>query len=468
MSYPTASFPDLNFHLGDRRLNRRAASCLRQLLSRDMTKGFPRIFEDQHQLKAFYRLMNNPKTTPQKLIRGSWDGLANYFQRQYQASGSPVVIKAYQDSTAGKFSERKKLDLGYLQTNSKRDNGVFIHTTIACDQQGHPRGIFDQQFIQRQRGEFGKKKDRKTRPFEDKESFKWVAWLEGLKQWREQLDYPVKIMTIADREGDVAEVINALVKDDFDFIIRSSHNRNTASGTDKLHDLLKQSQPLESFVDTRRLHTRQSGKYYEAECRISYGTFQLRGIDQPLQAVHLKECQANADQQQAEWFVLTSCELSSPEQARQVVDDYQQRWPITEDFHMSLKTGAKMEKRQFDTAPALFNAIAMLSLAALRIMAMRYVGQSNGEQPLEESGLVSDPIVYDLLPQLSSKYLKGRDFDFCQPGTVQWFHILIARMGGHQGYAQKGRPGWRILWEGYLELERLVAGARLYKQSTYG
>lgn len=468
MSYPTASFPEFNFHLGDQRLNKRAVACLERLMSRDLTKGFPRIFEDQYQLKAFYRLMNNPKTRPQKLIRGSWDGLGAYFKQQHELDGLPVVVKAYQDSTAGKFPDRKKLDLGYLQTNSARDNGVYIHTTIACDEKGHPRGIFDQQFIQRQRSEFGKKKDRKTRPFEDKESFKWVAWLDGLKQWRDGLDFPVKIMTVADREGDVAQVINSLVKADFDFIIRSSHNRSLSPTPGKLHDLLKEGEQLKSFVDKRRMHSRQSGKYYEADCQISYGTFKLNGIEHPVQGIYLKECQANTAQEQAEWFLLTSCLLSNPEEVRQVVDDYQQRWPITEDFHMSLKTGAKMEKRQFDSAEALFNAIAMLSLVALRIMAMRYVGQANGDQELKVSGLVSDPITYNLLPQLSEKYIKARDLDFCKHGTVQWFHILIARMGGHQGYAQKGRPGWRVLWWGYLELERLIAGAKMYKQTTYG
>ncbi len=32
----------------------------------------------------------------------------------------------------------------------------------------------------------------------------------------------------------------------------------------------------------------------------------------------------------------------------------------------------------------------------------------------------------------------------------------MARMGGHQGYAQKGRPGWQTLWLGDQDLVMIL------------
>lgn len=466
-SLPQTGFAEVQFDLGDQRLNKRAAHCLATFLRKDTSLGFPRIFADSSQLKAFYRMVNNKRVSSSDLIAGAYTGLAQYFAGQYEGaqSGRPVKILGYEDTTAAKYHSRKKLDLGYLQNDEEWDNGVLIHTLLACNADRLPVGLFSQQFIQRSREEYGKKQIRKQRSFADKESYKWVAALEPLQAWRDQLSYPTQIVAVMDCEGDVAEVINWCTAHEFDYIICSRHDR-LVPDQPKLYELVRQSDQV-VHRQKRCLYSRPAGRYYEAECEIrATPRVQPKGFDYPTGVVYLREQQAGPGRQApTEWYLLTSLAIEEEAQLQTVLDDYAQRWTITEDFHMALKTGCQIEKRQFDTPAALFNAIALLSLAAIRILALRYLSERLPRTPLAKTVLGQDPDALDLAEKLAKRYLKPRDYDFCDPGTAKCFLLTLARMGGHQGFAQKGRPGWRLLWQGYTEFETLLKGIQLFKQS---
>jgi hypothetical protein len=465
-SFLQTGLAEVNFDLGDRRLNKRAANCLSVLLCKDTSLGFPRIFGDSGQLKAFYRMINNKRVTSSALIAGGHAGLSRYFadEQASNAGDEPVKILAYEDTTAAKYHSRRKLDLGYLQNDVEWDNGMLIHSLIACTAQRFPVGLFSQHFIRRAREEYGKKAQRKQRPFADKESYKWVAVLEPLRAWRATLAYPARIVAVMDSEGDVGEVINWCVAHGFDYLIRSRHDR-LVPGHPKLYSLVRQADPVAR--QKRRLYSRPAGRYYEADCEIRATRAQPQGFDQPTNVVHLRECQAGPDREQpTEWVLLTSLPVDEPAQAQIVLDDYAQRWTITEDFHMALKTGCQIEKRQFDSPEGLCNAIALLSLAAIHLLALRYLSDRYPQIPLSQTIIGQDSDVLTLTNRLAEQYLKPRDYDFCTPQTVKWFVLTLARMGGHQGYAQKGRPGWRLLWQGYTEFQTLLKGIRLFYRDT--
>ncbi|MEM6397571.1 MAG: IS4 family transposase, partial [Bacteroidota bacterium] len=449
----------------DRRLNRRCSDLAKHLQSSDLGLGFPGIFEQKHILKAFYRAMNNEKVSPSKLINGNREALAELFSDKAQqnlSSNEPCRIYGYEDTTMGKYPGRKKLELGYLQTNSDRDNGVLIHTMIACDENRHPQGILSQQFIHRDRSEFGKKDQRASRAFEDKESFKWVEPLEELSQWRKGLDFEHRFIVVMDREGDVASVINGCIDWDTDFIIRSRHNRLLSNSQRiKLREFVAQSPDFKEASLSRKLHDRKSGAYYEAECHIRYGQVDLLDIKAPLYVLHLEEMpqtrsKSNISSEAASWWILTSLPLNSPEQAIQALDDYEKRWTITEDFHKALKTGARIEDRQFDSAKALCNVISLLSLVVVRILALRHISDQRPEAPINQIEWGNDKILLNLIPKLDDKYLTPRDREYSKPMTVMRLSQIVARMGGHQGYAQKGRPGWQTLYLGAQKLNSIL------------
>ena len=106
------------------------------------------------------------------------------------------------------------------------------------------------------------------------------------------------------------------------------------------------------------------------------------------------------------------------------------------------------------------NSIALLSLVAIRLLRMRYLAQLDGEQPLDEAFQAEEVRLAQLL---APQYLKPSDLKHCRPGTILWGMLIIARMGGHQGFTNKGLPGWQTLYHGWNYFQTLLKGINLSK-----
>jgi len=52
--------------------------------------------------------------------------------------------------------------------------GLWLHNTMAFSVEGTPLGLLDVQYWARDAREFGKHHQRKQRPIEQKESYKWL------------------------------------------------------------------------------------------------------------------------------------------------------------------------------------------------------------------------------------------------------------------------------------------------------
>ena len=93
-----------------------------------------------------------------------------------------------------------------------------------------------------------------------------------------------------------------------------------------------------------------------------------------LTVVHVQETTQPKDDEQVEWFLLTTCGVSSPEQAQQILRWYCLRWRI-EDWHRVLKSGCNIEKLQHKTAERLKRTVAINLVIAWRIMLLTLLGR---------------------------------------------------------------------------------------------
>ena len=442
------------FDFGDQRLNHRAFKCLSVLMTSQAWEGFPGIFADQYALKAFYRLMNNRRVNPAKISEGYALGLQAILKEQSpSASEAPKVYYQYQDTTYGSYRHRNKLDLGYLENPT--DNGVVIHTAILTDSLFTPIGLPWQKQILRKREDYQKAQHRKARPLEEKESYKWIEAMHWSTEVQKELN--VKIIHVADREGDIKELFNYCFENELDFIVRSRHDRIVDQESKQKFWSHLRSQQAKAVISRQLLNDK--GQSYTAQCAIFWQPVQPKGIDRPLQVLYLRQLDNLQNDQAAEWAIYSSLPIEKKEQAIEILDIYTHRWRTCEDFHKCLKTGCSMEQRQFDSAHALTNCIAMLSLTALHLLRMRHLA-SLKDQPIEQ---ILDEQESQLAQVLTEKYLKPIDLTLCQPKTVLWFVILLGRMGGHQGIPQKGLPGWKTLWLGWYDFKKLMDGIILSK-----
>lgn len=461
------------FQLGDTRLNRRAVAIVNRFLHSNLQLGFPGIFTEERELKAFYRFINNGRLHSSDMVRSNLHSISNYFENLEKPSScedeSVTDVYCIQDTSFIDYTDRFHVQLGYTQNKSSRENSALLHSMIACNDAGHPIGLLHQDFFVR--SSTGEELHYSQREFEQRESYKWVKGLSEVKLLKQTISSAIRPIVIGDRESDSVDIMCAHFDQGIDFIIRSKSNRNILRSTfgqsendistTKLHDWIRRGEGVSKTRQLRQLHSRHCSKYYKVECDIHYGQAKVANLKQPIGIIHLREdistrTEACPGTDAAEWFLLTSLSLDTPEEAIKWLDAYVQRWPVTEDFHKVLKTGAKIERRQLQSKEALEKATTLISLASVRILSMRYLAEDDPDLPLEESPWGTNEQLMKILSQLDQEVLSNRDRDFSKPATIKRLVQIIARMGGHQGYARKGRPGWHVLWIGNQKLDAIL------------
>ena len=131
----------------DKRLNRRCRASMVLIDQRDSSQSFPNIFKDRYRLKGFYRLMNNSKVSPEAFLEGSRRGLMAWLSAD--ELNKPGRFYHFHDSTFGKYHERKKLRLGYIERPT--DNGFLLHSGLLTNARFEPLGLISQHYITRGR-----------------------------------------------------------------------------------------------------------------------------------------------------------------------------------------------------------------------------------------------------------------------------------------------------------------------------
>ncbi len=412
--------------------------------------SFPSIFKDQHQLKGFYRLIGNPAVDHSIFIKGYQSGLINYSREQDQLRPWLLV----QDTMLTDFHSRKVLDLGYTQT--ERSNGFLLHHGLLLNEAATPLGLFHQQVIHRERDRY-----KQGRAPQDKESGKWIAGLLSGAEFSRQTGRP--LIHIMDREADVAQTINVAngLGQQY-FVIRAAQNRVLLAPDGKaLPEKLFEYMPLQyAGVCIRRKLSDAQGKTYQASCRISQTQLIIKGVEHPVRCLWVKEIpqsQSVNAKELAEWFLLTN--LPAEEYSSEAIAGiYAHRWVI-KDFHKCYKTGCKIESRQFGSRKTLTTCIGLMAITAVVLLRSRYLARQAPDSPFEI--VVRDASEQKLAKKLADQYLKPVDNQLAPPYTTLWWLLLLGRMGGHQGYQQKGLPGWQTLWKGYSFFQSLLTGLQL-------
>lgn len=438
----------------------RYSTLLETLLSSDLHSSFPVIFKSQYDLKAFYRLINNKAIDMQTFINGYQKGLQLY-SKSIEDKEPWLLIH---DSMLTDYNSRT-VDFGYTQTIAS--NGFLLHHGLLLDASFVPLGLLHQEVYHRERSDFGKRNQCDTKEIQDKESNKWLNGIKTGQAFTQETQRP--LIHIMDREADIEEVIKQCQSTLQNFIIRARHDRSTLSRTEMEKVKNKESYRLfqlmrnaaNKLIITRTLKD-DKGKSYEAKCHLHYASFMFRGLQQKVNCVWLQEIKEN-NQTGVEWFLLSNLNIINTEEAAQILSLYSKRWTI-EDFHKCYKTGCSIEKRQFDSRKTLTTAIAFLALPAVILLRSRYLAKVNPEATIDE--IIADEETKSIVNVLAKKYFQPIDSTICKENTVLWWILLLGRMGGHQGYKQKGMPGWQTIWKGYSYFQQVLETSKLLKNTS--
>jgi hypothetical protein len=335
--------------------------------------------------------------------------------------------------------------------------GLLLHAALAIDAGNDALlGLVDAQVWNRDKGKVTARRSRATA---DKESRRWIS---ATAKAGEALSDAHSITVISDREGDIYEHF-ARRPANVELIVRASWDRQIKLTSGKSARLFAFGDSLPKVARfSATIPAAPGRKERTAQLVLRFSAVTLcrphpsPAPDLPdtigLTMVDVREVSSTHDGKPIHWRLLTTRVLTTPDQARRIVDLYRKRWTI-EEFFRTLKTaGFDIEEAGIGQPEVMIKFVAAAAVAAVTIMQLVRARDGMTEEKLAEAFEPSDrPVLEALSPQLEGATAKQKNPH--PRGTLAFAAWVIARLGGWTAYY--GKPGPKVMRIG-LEAFRLI------------
>jgi hypothetical protein len=337
--------------------------------------------------------------------------------------------------------------LGPLSNQYTR--GLRLHSVLAASTAGVPLGLVDQFTWSRDQDTQGKAKDRRQKDTQDKES---QRWLDAVQAAEKILPPEAEIVHIADREGDIYDLLAVDRQARSQLLIRMTHNRRVEHATRYLWAAMRQA-PLAGEITVAV--TQQANREARlARLTVRFLALTVRpphkgaGAGIRLQFILAEEHDPPPGADPIVWLLATTLPVHSLAEALVCIDYYRLRWLI-ERYHYVLKSGCGIEELYLQSPDRLRRALAIYALVAWRVLWLTYEARQSPDQPCTVilrthewqalyCTLHKTPLPPDTPPTLSQ--------------AVLW----IARLGGFLARKGDGFPGPKTIWQGLRRLDDIA------------
>lgn len=441
--------------LGDGKRQRRLTGLLAAFGARPQA-SIPDACGNWADTKAAYRFLGNPHVTVQALTEGFGVAAAQ------AGAGRPLML-AVSDTTTINLSGLNVEGLGPVN-DSAAAKGVHLHTVLAVDPQGFCLGVLDQQFWVRPPR--GTATPAATRPFEEKESAKWVHAIDAARARLHETLGPAapEILHVMDREGDVWETLQTI--DDWGerAVIRATQDRRTSDPERTAYAAVRAQSPLAVTALELPAAPGRAARTATVEVRVLNAELQPDPRKHPAgwpmawTLLEILEPEPPSGTAALHWRLWTREPAGTLAEALLVLCWYMLRWRI-EDFHFTLKSGCQVERLKLETLPGLLKALALRSATAARVLALRDRARQQPEAPAAVLLTLAEMQVL-----WAAQHRRPMPAGTPLP-TLREAALWVGRLGGHLNRKGDGMPGVRTLWRGLAALSRLVEGHRLARMT---
>ena len=462
-----------NIDLGDKRLNSRLIKIAGQLVA-SPESPINKACENWGGTKAAYRFFQNDSVNYKSIV-------AHHAQRTKSRAENEEVVLAIQDTTYFNYTHHPKTSgLGLLSryNGSHKEvltKGLYMHSTLAVTAEGLPLGILDQKISTRE--VLPKEMTRKMKkaynsnlPIEEKESFRW---LESMRSAHNIFsDEDKKVVTIADREADIYDLM--LLADELGthYLIRASRNRKvnkTSICSENSGEMVWDCMEKKTVQGQLEIEVPKSEEdpARTAVCSIRFGKIKMlptrffngdksknRKLELDVDVVYVKEEKPPKGVKKIEWMLYTSIPVHCFDDALEKVRWYCLRWRI-EVYFKVIKSGFNVEKCRLETAERLIRYLSVISVVAWRVFWLTMVARYSPNE--KSSSFLSD----EEWKVLFVKFSRAKKIPQ-KPPSIKEAVFWIARLGGFLARKGDGFPGITHVWRGLKKLTDMVIGLRLY------
>jgi hypothetical protein len=340
-----------------------------------------------------------------------------------------------------------------------------LHTTLAVTPDRVPLGVVDQQIWTRDPSQFGKRHNRKTRPTSEKESQKWLNSLVVAAEMQAQLP-GVRLVSIADREGDVYDFMRQATPDGPAVLVRAAWDRAVDHPQGHLWALLE-SQPVAGRLTITV--PRQPGQAIrQAQLSVRFAPIRLKPPRTRLKGERLpqltvwgvlaREVDPPAGEAPIEWLLLSSLPVANVDEAVERVQWYSCRW-LVEIYHKVLKSGCRIEARQLETVFNLKRYLALDGVVAWQVLYLTMLGRKLPDVPCTA---VLEAHEWQALYCFTHHVATPPTTPPSLQEAVRW----IAKLGGFLGRTGDGAPGVTTVWRGLQRLHDISHSWQLFHSNS--
>lgn len=459
--------------LGDKRLSQRLVQSATVQAESPMLSFPGAAGGDQALVKGHYRFLDQPDESAVTME----NILLPHREQTLRRMKAEKTVLCIHDGTDLDYNGAAECEgLGVIGTNQTgaKSRGLRLHSTLTVTEEGLPLGVLGARcWAPGTRPEQDERSSTAV-PLEEKETYCWVLALRDCEAVAAEMPH-TKLVQVMDRAADFFELFDQWRQGPrrTHLLVRAQHNRRI-NGEAKLFDGVRVTEPrlqLQLHIgrqSARPKRSKQKARPKRAE-RVAEMSLRYQRVELPppaylrdrepipLWIVHLVEEQPPAGVTPIEWFLLTTLEITSPEQAERLLERYCLRWRI-EDWHRVLKTGCGIEELRNETAERIQRAVAIYMVIAWRIMLMTLLGREVPDLPPE---VLFTDIELEVLAAFA-----GTRRDLKPPQRLGDAVHLVARLGGHLGRKRDPPPGHEVIWIGYSNLRVMCMGYLLGRQSV--
>lgn len=391
--------------------------------------------------KAAYRLLDNEAVGAEAMLEG-------HYQSSIERARTEEIVLAVQDTSVLNYSHHPATQgLGYLQ--DLQMHGMLVHSTLLITPQRVPLGLIDQQVWVRDPAEYRQPKSTE-RPSEAKESRKWSISLLATARAQRQLG-STRLVNLGDSEADLYPLFYQAQEQSQALLVRAAYDRRVDHPQRHLWAYLGR-QPLAGEV-TVEVKSKKDSSLRAARLAVRFAPLPLRPPEYAqkkhwprlaLWGVLASEIDPPAGEEVVEWLLLTNLPITTFEKATTCLHWYSCRWVI-ETYHKVLKSGCRVEQRQFGDADNLQRYLALDAVVAWRVLYITMLARAQPQLPASSAFQSHEwqalSAFHDRRPQPASEVPS-------LPQAVTW----VAQLGGFLGRKADGVPGPMSVWRGLQRL----------------
>lgn len=435
--------------------------------------GAPTATQPRARRRGLQRFCDNPRVDS--------DTLRSSAQARTLQSllGLPLLLIAHDTTEVDKVGPSEPDDAGPLRSNASR--GYLVHSAVAIDPSSHSLiGVLDAHAWTRSWRLHSQ--DHKTRAPHKKESIKWRRGIRSVTTALAQAGVTAPCVHAMDREGDVHENFQFARRHQHLVVVRAAQDRLIAEGEGTLwaylasrevervvsHEVrtevsssaLAQAKAKEKAGDAAaverlkvrvaKLPSRRTARVQVRFARVTLTSSARHKRRKPVsvEAISLREKGAPAGVEAIDWVLLTTCPVTTADDALAVMGLYDDRYLI-EPVHRMWKSALHLEVEPVSDLASFRRLLALVMPLASHLAQWTYAAR---ETP---RALAASHVTPELLSGLKEACRYHKLPLPRRPWTIQDVVLKLACLGGYEPRPDR-QPGWIVIWRGWRELRRFV------------